>query len=48
LKNLPQNCRNEKDIKKEIKEKRRRYEHSSLSSVEEKKILKEIDFLKQA
>ena len=32
--------------KKEIKEKRRKYEHSSLSSVEEKKILREIDLLK--
>lgn len=46
VKNLPANCRNEKDLKKEIKEKRRKYEHSSLSSVEEKKILREIDLLK--
>ena len=47
LKNLPPNCRDEKALNKEIKEKRRKFEHSQ-GSGEEKKLLKELESLKQA
>ena len=48
LKNIPRNYHNEQDLTQAIKEKQKKYETSSMSSVEEKKLLKDIDFLKKA
>ena len=48
LKNIPRNYHNEQDLAQAIKEKQKKYETSSMSSVEEKKLLKDIDFLKKS
>ena len=45
---IPRNYHNEQDLTQAIKEKQKKYETSSMSSVEEKKLLKDIDFLKKA
>lgn len=48
MKNIPRNYHTEKDVKQAIKEKQSKYETSSMSSNEEKKLLKDIDALKKA
>ena len=45
-KDIPRNYHNVADLKAAIKQKQSRYETSSLSSVEERKLLQEIDKLK--
>ena len=47
-KNLPRGFNTERELEQAIKEKKRRYETSSMSNVEEKALLKEIDSLKKA
>ena len=48
MKNIPRNYHTEKDVKQAIKEKQSKYETSSMSSNDEKKLLKDIDALKKA
>ena len=45
---LPPHCRDERDVAKELKSKKKRYETASLSGQEERAILKEIDQLKRS
>jgi len=48
MRNIPRNYQNEADVKQAIKEKQKKYETTSMSSVDEKKLLKDIDALKKA
>ena len=47
-KQIPDHLRDERDVAKEIKHKKKRYETQSLAAAEERAILKEIDVLKRA
>ena len=47
-KNLPRGFNTEREVEYAIKEKKRKYETSSMSNIEEKTLLKEIDSLKKA
>ena len=48
MKNIPRNYQKEEDIHLAIQEMQVKYETSSMSNAEEKKLLKDIDFLKKA
>lgn len=48
LKNIPRNYHNQDDLQQAIQEKQQRYETSSMSNAEEKRLLRDIDALKKA
>lgn len=48
LRNCPRNYTNEKELQHAIKDKQKKYETTSMSSNDEKALLKDIDTLKKA